>query len=410
MINFDGIVGPTHNYSGLSWGNIASWNSKEKASNPQAAALQGLEKMWTLSQLGVMQAVLPPHERPHLPTLKSLGFKGIEEVPLSLLAQFSSASPMWTANMATMTPSSDTEDGKVHFTPANLQSKLHRFIEKETSYRLLKTIFSDERFFIVHPPLPSHPLFGDEGAANHTRFSGGIHLFVYGDQEKTKQFPARQTKEASESIIRRHQIKKGHFFVVEQNPTAIDAGVFHNDVISTGHENLFLVHEQAFVNTPHVLAELAAIVPQLTPIVITSEELPLEEAIHSYLFNSQIVTTKEGTRILIIPEESASLPVLKKLRPLFDQILPLNVRESMQNGGGPACLRLRIELTEEERKAIRPRLFLDRSLYEDLKKWILTHYRTHLTPHDLQDPSLYQESEKALQELSTLLDLPCWTR
>lgn len=43
-LNMDGLVGPTHNYAGLAPGNIASLNYASVASNPQAAALQGLKK------------------------------------------------------------------------------------------------------------------------------------------------------------------------------------------------------------------------------------------------------------------------------------------------------------------------------------------------------------------------------
>src|SRR3954449_10665729 len=75
-VNFDGIVGPTHNYAGLSFGNVASMSHRRAVSSPKQAALQGLAKMKFLHGLGVMQAVLPPHERPHLPTLRRLGFTG----------------------------------------------------------------------------------------------------------------------------------------------------------------------------------------------------------------------------------------------------------------------------------------------------------------------------------------------
>ena len=74
-VNFDGLVGPTHNYGGLSWGNIASQRHGGDVSNPKSAALQGLGKMKLLADLGVGQAVLPPHERPDIAALRGLGVK-----------------------------------------------------------------------------------------------------------------------------------------------------------------------------------------------------------------------------------------------------------------------------------------------------------------------------------------------
>ncbi|MGA8031441.1 MAG: N-succinylarginine dihydrolase, partial [Casimicrobiaceae bacterium] len=44
-MNFDGIPGPTHNYSGLAQGNLAAERNAQQVSNPREAALQGLEKM-----------------------------------------------------------------------------------------------------------------------------------------------------------------------------------------------------------------------------------------------------------------------------------------------------------------------------------------------------------------------------
>src|SRR5262245_53014556 len=145
-VNFDGIVGPTHNYAGLSYGNIASLKSKLTVSNPRQAALEGLEKMKFLMDLGVQQAVLPPHERPHLPTLRALGYSGSDAEILSkvqkddpvLLTACSSASAMWAANAATVSPSADSSDRRVHFTPANLVTQFHRSIEPSMTARVLR--------------------------------------------------------------------------------------------------------------------------------------------------------------------------------------------------------------------------------------------------------------------------------
>ena len=44
-INFDGIIGPSHNYAGLSYGNLAATRNAGHVSHPRAAALQGIAKM-----------------------------------------------------------------------------------------------------------------------------------------------------------------------------------------------------------------------------------------------------------------------------------------------------------------------------------------------------------------------------
>src|SRR5437899_5715297 len=176
--NFDGLVGPSHNYAGLSFGNVASFSNVKSASNPKLAALQGLAKMRALAARGFAQAVLPPQDRPNFKLLRSLGFGGsdadviaraFKEAPVILSCAYS-ASPMWTANAATVSPSADTADGRVHFTAANLNSKLHRAIEHPTTRRVLKGMFTDEKRFAVHEALPAQMHFGDKGATTPTRF------------------------------------------------------------------------------------------------------------------------------------------------------------------------------------------------------------------------------------------------
>ena len=188
---FDGLVGPTHNYAGLAHGNLAAQKNAGAISNPRAAAIQGIEKMEFVASLGVPQAFLPPHPRPMLSQLRALGFNGplgkmleaaSAESPALVSAVYSS-SFMWTANAATVTPSCDSADQKVHFTPANMISHYHRGIESEFCTKILKNIFHNERFFTVHNALPSQQIFGDEGAANHMLEclkygEEGTHIFV----------------------------------------------------------------------------------------------------------------------------------------------------------------------------------------------------------------------------------------
>lgn len=414
-VNFDGLVGPTHNYAGLSYGNLASLKHKKRLSRPKDAALQGLEKMKRLSDLGVRQAVLPPHERPSITVLNKLGFPGIEDAPIEILAQCSSASAMWAANSATMAPSVDTQDEKVHITPANLHDQFHRSLEARFTKTILDTLFCDQDLFEVHSPLPSHSVFSDEGSANHIRLAKGhggkgVHLFFWGNQKLVKKFPARQTLHASQALARLHKLDEKRTLFLCQNPVVIDQGVFHNDVISTGNEDHFLYHEEAFLNLEETLDHLRREDQVLLP--VNKDEISVETAVSTYLFNSQIVSIGEEM-VFLAPKECEDNPAVKAFlenltasnENRISGLLFTNIRESMQNGGGPACLRFKMVLSEKEIASIKQNLFLDDVLYRSLKKWIEKHYRDELAPEELQDPALYQESCDALEELTHLLRL-----
>ncbi len=436
-VNFDGLIGPTHNYSGLSYGNIASMQHGQLISNPKKAALQGLTKMHTLMTLGIKQAILPPHERPFLPILHALGFTGSETEILEkawkadpkIFMACSSAACMWTANAATVSPSADSNDERVHFTPANLLSMFHRSFEAATTGLILFRIFNHQAYFVHHHPLPYHSDFADEGAANHTRFcrsidQPGIQLFVYGrsisaaNQTQPKKFPTRQTDEASKALARLHRLSPSRIVFAQQHPDAIDAGAFHNDVISVGNQNVFLYHEQAFVNTSNVIRQLQSQMEThcqipLIALEVKKENVTLEEAVKTYLFNSQIVTLPDQTMALIAPQEcQSSSSVHAFLQSLLEnkeqpirQVIYQNIRESMHNGGGPACLRLRVALKKKEYEAMHSHVLLTEDLYQKLVKWVEKHYRDQLLPKDLTDPQLFKEGRQALDELSRLLQL-----
>jgi hypothetical protein len=168
-INFDGIVGPSHNYAGLSVGNIASATNLGSVSYPRQAALQGVEKMRANLRLGLAQGFLMPLDRPNRPWLREMGVAALE-VPETLRPAAFSASAMWAANAATVSPAPDTADGRCHLTVANLRTMAHRSHEWTGTLAQLRLAFADESHFAVHPPVP--PTFGDEGAANHMRLTG----------------------------------------------------------------------------------------------------------------------------------------------------------------------------------------------------------------------------------------------
>ncbi len=434
--NFDGLVGPSHNYAGLSFGNVASFSNVKSGSNPKQAALQGLAKMRALAQRGFAQALLPPQARPNFRLLRSLGFTGTDadvlarayrESPVILACAYS-ASPMWTANAATVSPSADTFDGRTHFTAANLNNKLHRSDEHAQSTRTLRALFSNEQFFAVHDALPPTPAFGDEGAANHTRLSAshggkGVEFFVYGRVEfdpsapAPKKYPARQTLEASQAIARLHGLDPARTVFASQNPGVIDQGVFHNDVIAVGNGNVLFYHDQAFLDEAAVLGQLRAAMDgvgaQLTPIRVDTGMVSVADAVASYLFNSQLLSKPDGSMALVIPQEcQETASVARYLEQLVasggpvNELVHFDLRQSMRNGGGPACLRLRVALTEAESAAMHQKVIMTEALYATLVEWVGKYYRDHLEPKDLADPQLAIECQAALEELTRILDLP----
>jgi succinylarginine dihydrolase len=434
--NFDGLVGPSHNYAGLSFGNVASFSNVRSSSNPRQAALQGLAKMRELAARGFAQAVMPPQGRPNFRLLRSLGFSGTDadvlarayrEAPVILACAWSAA-PMWTANAATVSPSADSLDGRVHFTAANLNNKLHRSEEHVQATRTLRAIFGNSEHFMVHDPLPSVPAFADEGAANHTRFAAshgaaGVEFFVYGRVEfdpsapAPKKYPARQTLEASQAIARLHGLDPARTVFASQNPDVIDQGVFHNDVIAVGNGNVLFYHEQAFADEAGTLdalrRSLAVAGTELHPVRVASSQVAVGDAVASYLFNSQLLSKADGRMALVVPHECREnaavadyLAGLLAGRGPIDELIEFDLRQSMRNGGGPACLRLRVALTDAEAAAMHQGVIMTEALYAQLVAWVERHYRDRIETQDLMDPQLALECAAALEELTRILGLP----
>jgi succinylarginine dihydrolase len=428
-VNFDGLVGPTHNYAGLSFGNVASQKHAQSASDPRAAALQGLAKMKFLAGLGLKQGVLPPHPRPDLGALRRLGFAGSDSQVIEqayradprLLATVYSASGMWVANAATVSPSGDTADGRVHFTPANLVTQFHRSLEPPATAAVLKAVFSDPSAFAHHDPLPAAPCLGDEGAANHTRLcpshcQPGFEIFVYGRCDSSDQptrFPARQTLAASSAIARLHQLDANRTVFLRQSPTAIDAGAFHNDVVSVGNENVLLYHAGAYEESSEAMEQIRRAFGCVLHLIEISEDgVSLKDAIETYLFNSQLVTLPDGAMSLIAPVECRQRANVERC---IDDLIAadnpirsihyLDVRQSMRNGGGPACLRLRVVLTQSQLALVHPGVLLSDSLSASLVQCVSKRYRDSIRPEDLADPKLLVESRDALDELTCILGL-----
>ncbi len=427
--NADGLIGPTHSYAGLSPGNLAASLNAGQASNPRAAVLQGLDKMKRLADLGLPQFVLPPHERPDIPFLRGLGFGGSDAAVLekawkeapTFAAAACSASPMWAANAATVTPSADAADGRVHFTPANLHTNLHRSLEHAQTKRALEALFPDPERFAVHEALwPVAPL-ADEGAANHVRLCAehgqpGVNLLVWGRdafEPWEGPYPARQTRQASDAVGRRHGASG--VVLAQQSRAAIAGGTFHNDVVCVGAVDSLFHHELAFEDTAGTHAAIRAAAKGFEPVFVEVSEadLPLADAISSYLFNSMLVSLPGENRLtLICPTETrdnarahAVAQGLVASNGPIGRVEYVDVRQSMRNGGGPACLRLRVALTEDELAATNPDMRLTEELHGALSVWATTWYRDVLAPADLADPALLDESRGALDELTGILGL-----
>ena len=429
-VNFDGLVGLTHHYAGLSFGNEASTKHQYRVSNPKLAAKQGLLKMKALADAGFPQGVIAPQERPNVPVLRQLGFTGsdaqvVERVAKQaphLLSAASSASSMWVANAATVSPSADSLDGKVHLTVANLNNKFHRASEAPTTKSLLHAIFRNEQYFSVHGALPQVAMFGDEGAANHNRLGEAygdpaVQLFVYGREEAKAglipaRYPARQTLEASQAVARLNQVNPEQVVYAQQNPAVIDQGVFHNDVIAVSNRQVLFCHEQAFLHQHELYQTLREKVAGFMAVEVPTSRVSVGDAVSTYLFNSQLLSREDGSMMLILPEEARQHEgVWRYLNELLEADNPISelkvfdLRESMANGGGPACLRLRVVLTELEQQAVNPAVMMNDALFTTLNSWVDRWYRDRLTQADLADPLLLREGREALDELTRILDL-----
>jgi succinylarginine dihydrolase len=427
-VNFDGLVGPTHHHAGLSPGNLASLEHAGLAGNPRAAALEGIAKMRLVARLGVGQAVLPPQPRPDCGALRRLGFLGDDAAVLAearktapeLLSQVASASSMWAANAATVAPSTDTRDGKVHLVPANLVTMFHRSLEAATTERVFRKIFADESRFVVHAPLPASETLSDEGAANHSRLetsAGRVHLFAWGRSPTAAahpaRHPARQARKASEAVARLLELAHDTRLFWQQSPEGIDAGSFHADVVAVANEGFLMLHERAFLDTQALLSELGRrLGDELTVCMASDAELPLAEAVARYPFNSELVTLPEGGMCVIAPRESETSPAARSFleRVVSDanpvrEIHYVDVNGSMNNGGGPACLRLRVRLEPEEVDSLEQRVLFDDELDQALVACVSTRYRDRVTVDDLADPLFAEECRVALDEITKVLGL-----
>ncbi len=408
-INFDGIVGPSHNFAGLSLGNVAATRNAGETSRPRDAALEGIAKMRVALDLGLAQGILLPHDRPNRQWLALLGTT-IEHATCGLRANALSASAMWAANAATVSPAPDTADGRCHLTVANLGTMPHRSHEWAGTLAQLRLAFADSDHFALHGPVPAP--FGDEGAANHSRLSSahdapGIELFVYG--KSGGPFPARQHVEASAAVARLHGLDPERAIFARQSPESIAAGAFHADVVMVANEHVLFVHEQAFADPAEVYGALRRMLPEVEIVEVPASVVSLAEAVATYLFNAQLVSLPEGGMALILPTEARGNPrVWSWLEDLaarngpIRMLVPVEVRQSMANGGGPACLRLRVVA---DPAAVDPRFLVDPARLDRIEDVVQRHWPETIAADDLAEPALWADITHARSALLNALNL-----
>jgi len=413
-INFDGLVGPSHNYAGLSLGNLASASHGGDPAYPRAAALQGLDKMRHNLALGLVQGFFAPLPRPNARFLDDLVLgEPADAAQTRLRAAAWSASAMWTANAATVSPAPDTADGRCHLTAANLVTMPHRSHEWPDTVRQLRLAFADPAHFVVHDAVPA--CFGDEGAANHMRMAPnhaaqGLELFVYG--RPGGPFPARQHEQASRAVARRHGLDPARALFIEQSADAIAAGGFHNDVVAVANEAVLFTHEQAFADPEGTYAAIRTALPEAQIVIVPASAVSLSDAIRSYLFNAQLLSLPTGEMGLVIPTEAWEMPsvcawldaMLATNGPIR-RVLPVDVRQSMANGGGPACLRLRVVA---DPATVDPRFLLDPARIDRLACVVAQTWPEQIDPADIGKASLAQTvraARDALLDAMALVEL-----
>ena len=168
-------------------------------------------------------------------------------------------------------------------------------------------------------------------------------------------------------------------------------------------------HEQAFADKEGFYADLRRLLPEVEIVEVPADLVSLEDAVKSYLFNAQLVTLPEGGMALILPEEARETPrVWAWLEAMaagngpIRRLAIVDVRQSMANGGGPACLRLRVVA---DPATVDPRFLADEAKLDAVAAVIAEIWPETIAPCDLADPSLWARAAEARIALLDLLDL-----
>jgi succinylarginine dihydrolase len=285
----------------------------------------------------------------------------------------------------------------------------HRSHEWTATLAQLRIAFADPAF-AVHEPVPAP--FGDEGAANHMRLAAshdapGIEVFVFGIAGGP--FPARQQLDASKAIARGHRLDPARTLFFQQSDAAIAAGAFHNDVVAVANERTLFAHEQAFADRDGFYARLREAMPDVEIVEVPADRVSLTDAIQSYLFNAQLVSTAGGVQTLTVPGETRDNPrVWAWLQDYvagngpIRAIQTVDVRESMANGGGPACLRLRVVA---DPATVDPRFLVDAATLDGIAGVVEAHWPKAIAFDAIGNPALVAEIEAARHALLEHLNI-----
>jgi succinylarginine dihydrolase len=216
-------------------------------------------------------------------------------------------------------------------------------------------------------------------------------------------FPARQHIEASRAIARLHRLDPERVVFAQQSEEAIAAGAFHNDVVAVANERVLFAHEQAFADKAALIGTLERLVPGFEYVEVPAAAVPLADAVKSYLFNAQLVTPPDGQPTLIVPGETRDTPSvwswIERYRAgngPIRRVEVVDVRQSMANGGGPACLRLRVVADPAQ---VDPRFIVDDGRLDLVAGVVRRHWPEQIHNADLQQPVLIADVERARSAL-----------
>jgi succinylarginine dihydrolase len=235
----------------------------------------------------------------------------------------------------------------------------------------------------------------------------GVEIFVHGVAGGG--FPVRQHAEAGRAIARAHGLDPARTLHIGQSEAAIAAGAFHNDVVAVADGLTLFAHEQAFADPAGFYAELRRLLPEVSIVEVPASAVPLGDAVTSYLFNAQLVTLPEGGQALILPAEAReTASVWTWLQEMVAGNGPIrrlelvDVRQSMANGGGPACLRLRVVA---DPATIDPRFLVDNARLDRIAALVERQWPERIAPDQLADPALWEAIERARLALLDVLEL-----
>jgi succinylarginine dihydrolase len=196
---------------------------------------------------------------------------------------------------------------------------------------------------------------------------------------------------------------------VQQSEDAIAAGAFHNDVVAVANERVLFTHERAFAEKDTFYADLRTTLPEGEIVEVPANRVSLADAIQSYLFNAQLVTLPDGGMALILPTEARdNVPVWGWLQEMvagngpIRQLVPVDVRQSMANGGGPACLRLRVVCDAAD---VDPRFLADEAKLDAISVVITQYWPEAIDPTELRSPTLWADIRRARAALLSTLSL-----